>query len=311
MNAAPSGDVGRLALGCAPLGNLYEAVSEDDAQATVDAAWAHGVRLFDTAPLYGHGLSEMRLARALSGRPRDEYLLATKVGRLLVALGADEVPDPTIFADVPAVRPVFDFSRDGVLRSVETSLERLGVDRIDLLHVHDPDDHLDAAEAGAFAALVRLREEGVVSAIGLGTNLASVANRFVGRVDLDWLLLAGRCTLLDTSGPDEVFDRCLEHGVRVLAAGVFNSGVLAAPADGSSFHYAPAPPDVLARARAMQAACLAHGVPLAAAALQRPLREAAVDTVLVGARTAAEVDEDAALLDVPIPAELWETLDGL
>lgn len=311
MSDAGLGAIGRLALGCAPLGNLYEAVSDEDAQATVDAAWAHGVRLFDTAPLYGHGLSEMRVGRALSGRPRDEYLLATKVGRLLVPVGADQLPDPTIFTDVPAVRPVFDFSRDGVLRSVEASLERLGVDRIDLLHVHDPDDHLDEAEAGAFPTLIRLREEGVVRAIGLGTNLASVANRFVGRVDLDWLLLAGRCTLLDTSGPDEVFDRCVEHGVRVLAAGVFNSGVLAAPADGASFHYAPVPPDVLARVRVMQATCEAHGVPLAAAALQRPLREAAVDTVLVGARTAAEVDEDAALLDVPIPAELWDALDGL
>lgn len=311
MNAARLGDVGRLALGCAPLGNLYEAVSDEDAQATVDAAWAHGVRLFDTAPLYGHGLSEVRLGAALSGRPRDEYLLATKVGRLLVPLGANDVPAPTIFADVPAVRPVFDFSRDGVRRSVEASLERLGVDRIDVLHVHDPDDHLDAAEAGAFPALIRLRDEGVVGAIGLGTNLASVANRFVGRVDLDWLLLAGRCTLLDTSGPDEVFDRCVEHGVRVLAAGVFNSGVLAAPADGASFHYAPVPPDVLARVRAMDAVCHAHGVPLAAAALQRPLREPAVDTVLVGARTAAEVAEDAALLDLPIPSELWEALEAL
>jgi D-threo-aldose 1-dehydrogenase len=302
------GDVGRLALGGAPIGNLFEAVAERDALATVDAAWARGVRLFDTAPLYGHGLSEVRLGRALSGRPRDGYVLATKVGRLLTPVGADEVRDPTIFADVPAVQPVFDFSSDGVRRSVEASLERLAVDRIDLLHVHDPDDHLDAAEAGAFPALIRLRDEGVVNAVGLGTNLASVANRFVGRVDLDWLLLAGRCTLLDQSGPEEVFDRCVEHDVRILAAGVFNSGVLAAPAAGASFHYAPVPPDVLARVRAMQAACAAHDVPLAAAALQFPLRVPGVDTVLVGARTAAEIDEDADLLDLPIPDELWDAL---
>lgn len=303
-------EIGRLALGCAPLGNLYEPVSDDDAQATVDAAWARGVRLFDTAPLYGHGLSEARLGRALAGRARDEYLLATKVGRLLVPLGDGEAPEPTIFAEAPPVRPVFDFSADGILRSVEASLERLGVDRIDLLHVHDPDDHLDEAEAGAFPALIRLRDEGVVRAIGLGTNLASVAGRFVGRVDLDWLLLAGRCTLLDRSGPLEVFERCAAHGVQVLAAGVFNSGVLAAPGAGATFHYAPVPADVLVRVQAMEAACRDHGVPLAAAAIQLPLRYETVGTVLVGARTAAEVDQDAALLDVPIPAELWRVLDA-
>ena len=303
--------LGRLALGCAPFGNLYEVVAEEDVQATVDAAWALGVRHFDTAPLYGHGLSEVRLGRALAGRPRDEFVLATKVGRLLVPLGAGEAPEPTIFADAPAVRPVFDFSHDGVLRSIEASLGRLGVDRIDLLHVHDPDDHLDDAEAGAFSALIRLRDEGVVRAVGLGTNLASVANRFVGRVDLDWLLLAGRCTLLDRSGPDEVFDRCVEHSVRILAAGVFNSGVLAAPTEGATFHYAPVPSDVLARVRAMEATCRRHGMPLAAAALQYPLRYDAVDTVLVGARTAAEIDQDAELLELRIPAALWDELDGL
>jgi D-threo-aldose 1-dehydrogenase len=294
-------DVGRLALGCAALGNLYETVANEDAQATVDAAWARGVRLFDTAPLYGHGLSEVRLGRALAGRPRNEYALASKVGRLLVPIAAGEPPAPTIFADVPALQPVFDFAHDGVLRSLDASLERLGVDRIDLLHVHDPDEHLDAAEAGAFPALIRLRDEGVVGAVGLGTTLASVANRLVGRVDLDWLLLAGRCTLLDRSGPDEAFDRCLDHGVRVLAAGVFNSGVLAEPTEGAHFHYAPVPPDVLARVRAMEAACQGYGVPVAAAAVQFPLRQPAVDTVLVGARSAAEMEQDADLLEVPIP----------
>ena len=305
----PIGDVGRLAFGGAPLGNMFQPVSEDDAHATIDAAWERGVRFFDTAPLYGHGLSETRFGRALVTRPRDDYVLSTKVGRVLEPVGT--VPDPTIFVDVPPVQPVFDFSHDGVLRSVEASLDRLGLDRIDLLHVHDPDDDLEAAEGGAYPALVRLRDEGVVRAIGLGTNLVSVANRFVGRVDLDWLLLAGRCTLLDRSGPDEVFDRCLEHGVRILAAGVFNSGVLAEPAAGASYFYAPVPPDVLDRVRTMQAACHAHGVPLAAAAVQFPLRVPGVDTVLVGARTAAEIEQDSEVVEVPIPAELWDELDAL
>lgn len=304
-------DPGRLALGCAPLGNLYEPVTDDDADAAVDAAWAHGVRLFDTAPLYGHGLSEARLGRALSSRPRDEFLLATKVGRLLVPLPEGDHGDPTIFADIPPVRPVFDFSADAVVRSIESSLERLGLDRVDLVHVHDPDDHLAEAESGAFAALAALRDQGVVRAVGLGTNSASVAAHFVGRVDLDWLLLAGRCTLLDRSGPVEVFDRCERNGVAVLAAGVFNSGVLAAPAEGAWFHYAPVPPEVLSRVRTIEAVCRDHDVPIAAAAIQLPLRHAVVDTVLVGARSAAEVDQDAELLDVPIPDELWAALDRL
>lgn len=301
MNLA---DAGRLALGCAPLGNLYEPVAEEVATATVDTAWDAGVRLFDTAPLYGHGLSESRLGAALAGRPRDEYVLATKVGRLLVP-GAEE---GTIFADVPPVRPAFDFSADGVRRSLEASLERLGTDRVDLLHVHDPEDHLDEAEAGAFPALVRLRDEGVIGAVGLGTNFPSVVARFVGRVDLDAVLLAGRCTLLDRSGPDEVFAACAEQGVRVLAAGVFNSGVLAAPGPDAHFHYEPAPPEVLARVEALAAACAAHDVPLAAAALQFPFRFPEVATVIVGARTPAEVDEDAALLHVPVPDALWDEL---
>lgn len=306
MNGAdPPALVGRLALGCAPLGNLFRAVDGDLATATVDAAWERGVRLFDTAPLYGHGLSETRLGAALAGRPREDYLLATKVGRLLVPGGSDE---PTIFADIPPVRPEFDFSADGVRRSIEASLERLGTDRIDLLHVHDPDDHLDQAETETFPALLRLRDEGVISAIGLGTNLAEVAARFVGRVDLDWLLLAGRCTLLDRSGPDVVFDACLEHGVRVQAAGVFNSGVLADPGPEAHFHYGPVPPDVLARVEAMAATCASFDVPLAAAALQFPFRHAAVDAVLVGARSPAELDEDADLLALPIPDELWAEL---
>lgn len=297
-------DAGRLGLGCAPLGNLFRAVDEATATATVDAAWDRGVRLFDTAPLYGHGLSERRLGAALARRPRDEYVLATKVGRLLVP-GAEP---GTIFADVPPVRPEFDFSADGVRRSLEASLDRLGTDRVDLLHVHDPEDHLDEAEAEAFPALLRLRDEGVIGTVGLGTNFPAVVARFVGRVDLDAVLLAGRCTLLDRSGPDEAFAACVDAGVAVLAAGVFNSGVLAAPGPGAHFHYAPAPAEVLDRVDALAATCATFDVPLAAAAVQFPLRFPAVSTVIVGAQTAAEVHEDADLLDIAVPDALWDVL---
>jgi D-threo-aldose 1-dehydrogenase len=304
-------DLGRLGLGCAPLGNLYRATSDEAAQATVDAAWEAGIRLFDTAPLYGHGVSERRTGAALRTRPRHEYVLATKVGRLLVPDAPGTAAAPTIFEDLPPVHPVFDYSRDGVLRSVEESLERLGTDRIDLLHVHDPDDHIDEALDGAYPAIVQLRDEGVVAAIGLGTNWAHVAERFVGRADLDWLLLAGRHTLLEQTGTAALLARCEEHSVRVLAAGVLNSGILADPSPGARYDYGPATAEQLARAQEMAEVCAAHGVPLAAAAVQFPLRHPAVSMVLVGAASAAEVAEDAALLGHPIPDACWADLAEL
>jgi D-threo-aldose 1-dehydrogenase len=297
--------VSRLAFGGAPLGNLFSPLDDEQAAAAVDAAWDRGMRLFDTAPLYGHGLSERRLGAALASRPRDELVLATKVGRVIEP---GPPAEPTMFVDVPPVHPVFDYSADGVRRSLDESLERLGVDRVDVVHVHDPDDHLEQARTEAFPALLRLRDEGTIGAVGLGTNHAAVAAHFLGRVDLDWLLLAGRCTLLDRTGPDEVFEACTANGVKVLAAGVFNSGVLAAPGPGATFHYGPVPAEVAARVEHLAATCASFGVPLAAAALQYPLRFPAVEAVLVGARSAAEVHEDADLLEHPIPDELWEAL---
>lgn len=298
----------RLALGCAPLGNLYRATDDEGAQATVDAAWERGVRFFDTAPLYGHGVSERRTGQSLQGRPRDEFTLSTKVGRLLVADAPGSVPEPTIFEDLPPVHPVPDFTHDGVLRSIEESLGRLGLDRVDVVHLHDPDDHLDQAVREAHPALLRLRDEGVIGAIGVGTNHAHVAARFVGVVDLDWVLLAGRHTLLEQTGTPELFARCQELGIRVLAAAALNSGILADPRPGARYDYAEAAPEVVARAQRMQAICADHGVPLIAAALQFPLRHPAVDSVLVGAGTADEVAEDVRLLEVDVPAACWEDL---
>jgi D-threo-aldose 1-dehydrogenase len=216
---------GRVGLGCAALGNLYTPVTEADADATVKAAWDRGVRFFDTAPLYGHGLSEQRLGRALARFPREETVLCTKVGRVLVP--ADESGD-SIFVDVPPVKPEFDFSAAGVEASLIASLERLGVDRLDVVHVHDPEDHLEQVAAETYPALSRWRGEGVVGAMGLGTNVPETASFVLDRVELDWLLLAGRYTLLDRSGAD-VLDRCASLGVEVVAAGVFNSGLLADP----------------------------------------------------------------------------------
>lgn len=296
----------RLGFGAAPIGNLFRAVGDDDARAAVDAAWRAGVRFFDTAPLYGHGLSEQRLGAALRARPRDEIVVATKVGRLLVP---DDGPPPDDgFVATPPLRPVFDFSYDATLRSLEESLARLGLDRVDVLHVHDPDDHAEEALRGAFPALRRLRDEGVVGAIGAGMNQSALLARFVREADVDCVLLAGRYTLLEQGALDDLLPICAERGVGVIAAGVFNSGLLADPAPGTTYDYRPAPAPVLERARQLATICARHDVPLKAAALQFPLAHPAVACVLTGARSAAEIDENARLSTTPIPDALWDDL---
>ena len=301
---ATSLHVTRLGLGCAPLANLYEASSDAQARATIDAAWKAGIRWFDTAPLYGHGLSEQRLGAALRGRERGEVVVASKVGRLLRP-GVDR---ETVFADIPPVRPVFDFSYDGALRSLEESLARLGLDRLDVVHVHDPDAHEAEAERGAFRALRRLRDEGVIGAIGGGMNQSAMLARFVERGLVDCALVAGRYTLLDDSAERDLLPLAERSGVAVIAAGVFNSGLLAAPRTGATYDYAPASPERISRARELEEVCDRFGVPLRAAALQFPLRHPAVSCVLTGARSAEEIADNAEQFAVPIPAELWEAL---
>jgi D-threo-aldose 1-dehydrogenase len=295
-----------LGLGCAPLGNLYAAISDEEAAATVDAAWDAGIRVFDTAPLYGHGLSERRLGAALQRRNRAEFRLSTKVGRLLV----DGTDPHSIFVDVPPLRPVFDFSYDGVLRSFDASLSRLGLDRVDVLLVHDPDDFAEDAINGAFPALRRLRDEGVVSAIGAGMNQTAMLARFVREACIDCVLVAGRWTLLDRSAAQELFPLCIEHDVDVMVGGVFNSGLLARPVDGATYDYVAAPPDLVASAQRMDAQCRAHGVALTSAALQFASRHPAVKTVLTGARSADEVRSNADAFNAAIPDSLWAELDG-
>ena len=284
----------QLGLGTAPLGGLFGAVDDETAQATIDAAWSAGVRHFDTAPLYGSGVAESRLGGALAGRPRDEYTISTKVGRLLVP-GA---PDPS-FAGAPRLAPVFDFSPDAVRRSLSESLERLQQDRIDIALLHDPEQHLDDARRAIEAA------RGPVPTVGVGTNVVATAKLLVERGEIDIVLLAGRYTLLDRSAADELLPLCAERRVPVLAAGVFNSGVLAG---GSTFDYATAPRDVLARRDELAALCERYAVPLAAAAIQFPLRHPAVTSVVVGARSADEITDDARLLGMPLPDALWDEL---
>ncbi|MFF4169386.1 aldo/keto reductase [Streptomyces sp. NPDC001744] len=299
----------RLGFGAAGIGNLYGPVTDEDAEQALATAWDRGVRSFDTAPHYGLGLSERRLGAFLRDRPRDAYSLSTKAGRLLVpAPGATGDDLAHGFAVPAAYRREWDFSADGVRRSLEQSLERLGLDRVDTVYLHDPDDHADQALREAYPALERLRAEGVVRAVGVGMNQTAVPARFVTETDIDVVLLAGRYTLLDQSGLSELLPAALDRGVSVVAGGVFNSGLLADPRPGSPYDYAAAPPETLRRAVRLQEICRRHGVPLRAAAVRFPLAHPAVAGVLLGLRGAAEASDAADLLDLDVPAALWDEL---
>lgn len=292
-----------LGLGCAPLGNLFSPVTDTEAAATVEAAWAAGVRLYDTAPLYGSGLSERRLGAALAGR--DGAVVSSKVGRVLDP-GLD--PDP-IFVDVPPLGPRFDLTAAGIRASLEATLERLGRDRLDICLVHDPDDHETEAATVALPALARLRDEGLVGAVGAGMNQAAMLTRFVEAGLVDVVLVAGQWSLLDDDAGAALLPACARRGVGVMVGGVFASGVLADPwRPGVTYRYAPAPPAVVTRAREIHRVCEAHGVPPVAAAVQFPFRHPAVTAVVVGARSPDEVTAAVDALAAPVPDGLWDDL---
>jgi D-threo-aldose 1-dehydrogenase len=305
-------EVTRLGLGLAPLGGLYRAVGGEQAYATLDRAWELGFRYFDTAPLYGGGLSERRAGHVLAGKPRAEFALSTKVGRLLRpgegGEPTDGDPNDEIWAEPVELAPVFDYSSAGTLRSYTESLDRLGLARADVLHIHDPDDHYADAVAGALSALVGLRAENRIGAVSVGMNQAEMLADFVRTGHLDAVLLAGRYTLLDQSGLAELLPLCVERGVSVIAGGVYNSGLLADPGPGATYDYLPAPAAVLDRALAVQEVCARHGVPLRAAAIQFPLGHPAVASVVLGARSPAEVTDAAEMFSYPIPGQLWRDL---
>lgn len=303
-------EVTPLALGCAGLGNLYRPVTDEGALATVEAAWDAGIRTFDTAPHYGLGLSERRLGAALRNRARDTYTVSTKVGRLLVPDPEGDCDDDLAngFAVSATHRRVWDFTADGVLRSLEASLDRLGLDRIDVALLHDPDDHAEQALREAYPALERLRTEGVVGAIGIGMNQSALPTRFLRETDIDVVLLAGRYTLLDQDGLTELLPEAAARGRSVVIGGVFNSGLLTAPRPGATYDYAPAPQPVLDRALRLLEVTERHGVPLRAAALRFPFGHPAVASVLTGARSPEEVHDTVEQLRRPIPDALWDEL---
>jgi D-threo-aldose 1-dehydrogenase len=311
--------VTRLGFGGASIGGLYRPVALGDAIRTVRRAWDLGIRHFDTAPLYGYGASERRTGAALAGRPRSEFTLSTKVGRLVVA--ADAITprsdvDRQVFdgrengayTDIADRRIVFDYSRDGVRRSIDKSLDRLGLDRVDVALIHDPDDHWDQAIGQAFPALARLRDDGVVGAIGVGMNQAPMLARFAREGDFDVLLLANRYTLLNQEALDEVLPTCVERGIAVMIGGVMNSGILADPRPGGRYDYSTAPPAIVARAQRLAAACGRHAVALKAAAVQFPLAHPAVVSVIAGVRSIGHLDDYDEFFREDIPAALWEDL---
>ncbi|WP_433433914.1 aldo/keto reductase [Nonomuraea sp. CA-141351] len=298
-------ELSRHGFGGAPIGNLFQEVPEEQARATIDAAWDSGVRLFDTAPHYGLGLSERRLGAALKGR--SGYVLSTKVGRLLVPASSQSGRDDEGFDVSAEVQRVWDFSGDGVRRSLEESLARLGLPSVDIALIHDPDDHLEQALEEAYPALAELRAQGVVKAIGVGMNQWQAPLRFVQETSIDVVMLAGRYTLLDQSGLP-LLEECARRGVRVLAAGVFNSGILATPRPSGTYNYQPAPAPMLERATRIAEVCERHGVALPQAAMAFPLRHPAVASVVLGARSPEEVTANAALWSRPVPDVLWEEL---
>ena len=309
------------ALGGAPLGNLFRAISDDDAVSLVRHAYAAGARYFDTAPHYGHGRSERRMGDALRDVPRAEFLLSTKVGRLLEPC-ADAARDQHGYADTLPFVQRYDYTAAGVRRSLEDSLQRLGLARVDIVYVHDIDRethgdaharHLADALDGALPALAALKGDGVIGAYGLGVNDVAICREVLRHADLDLILLAGRYTLADQSALPELLPECERRSVAIVLGGPFNSGILATgtnPPDGGPpyFNYAAAPPEVIARVAAIERACMEFAVPLPAAALQFPLGHRAVASVLAGARSAKEFDENRRLAAAPIPPAFWSAL---
>ena len=307
----------RLGFGGAPLGNLFQAVGEDQAQQALAAAWALGLRYFDTAPLYGNGLSEQRIGRFLRGQPRDSYVLSSKVGRVL---SADATAGDAQFGyvHVPRCRVQFDYSADGTLRSIEDSLRRLGVDRLDIAYIHDIDvrthgamqpQRFREAMEGVVPVLQRLRREGVLRAIGLGVNETQPCVDALRHGDFDCFMVAGRYTLLDSSAHQALIPACAARGVQLVVAGAYNSGILATGAvPGARYDYAPASDAVRDRVARIEGVARAHGVPLRAAALQFALGSPVVSQVMVGVRSAAEVADAEAMFRQPVPAAFWSAL---
>jgi len=309
-------EVTEYSFGGASLGNLYQVVSRDDSMAVMDAAWSAGMRYFDTAPHYGFGLSERRFGDYLRHKPRDSYVLSTKVGRLLHPVPEDQVPKLGFVEPLP-FKLEYDYSYDGIMRSVDFSYARLGLNKIDILFVHDigvythgvelTEVHMRQFLGGGLKALEELKRSGVISAYGLGVNEIKVCLDILRQAPLDCILLAGRYTLLDRTAEAELIPLCREKKTSLVVGGVFNSGILATgPVAGAHFDYGPATPDIQTKVRDMMKLASDGGYPLAAAALEFPLHDDTVATVLVGTAKASSLTRNMKLLKTTVPASEFE-----
>jgi D-threo-aldose 1-dehydrogenase len=305
--------ISKLALGTAPLGGLFTAVSDEHGQATILAALDSGINFIDTAPLYGHGNAERMIGSALS-KTNKEYVISTKVGRVLKKFAPEEIAGkveglaPFIGVD-PTIFPVFDFSRDGILRSIQESLERLNISSIDIALIHDADDRIDEAIKNSYPVLDELRSQGVIKGIGVGMNICSYATKAVKEMDLDVILIAGRYSLLDQSAQEVLFKECLKKQTGVMVGGVYNSGVLANPTPESTYNYVPVTPEILSKVKQIQALLLDFDISLTAAAIQFPLRHPAVTCVLTGSRSVTELNANIKDFDQTIPDAAWKALE--
>jgi len=299
-------EISRLSLGTAALGGLYTSVSDADCTDTVLTAIDNGINFIDTAPHYGKGTSEVRIGKALAGRDRSSFVISTKIGRLLVPSTTD-IDDFFMDADNTVERK-FDFSASGVRKSLEGSLERLGIDSVEILFIHDPDANADEAILEAYPELDRMRSEGIIKAIGVGMNQCETPTRVIKETDIDMVLIAGRYSLLDQKALEGLLPAALERNVDIIAAGVFNSGILANPVKGATYDYVPASDELLAKAVRIREVLDGHKVSLTSAALQFPLRHPAVKSVLVGCRSAAEVATNIAEFDKTIENKVWDDL---
>ena len=302
-------EISRLSLGTAAFGGLYRSVSETDCTDTLLTAINNGINFIDTAPHYGKGTSEVRIGKAIAGRDRSSFVISTKVGRLLVPSDA-EIDEFFMDADNTVERK-FDFSTKGVRQSLESSLERLGIESVDILLIHDPDAHADEAILEAYPELDRMRSEGIIKAIGVGMNQCAIPTRIMKETDIDVVLIAGRYSLLDQEAMEELLPTALARNVDVIVAGVFNSGILANPVKGATFDYLPASDELLAKAVRIREVLDEHQVSLTSAALQFPLRHPAVKSVLVGCRSAAEVESNIEEFDKTIENRAWDDLESV
>jgi len=299
--------VTRMGFGAGTIGGMYSDVPHAQALNTIRQALTLGIRFFDVAPFYGHGTSELRLGEGLRKVKRDSIVLATKVGRVLVP--APKGYHSSFFRNAAPFVPQFDFSYDGIMRSYEESLKRLGMDRIDILHIHDPDDHFEQALGSAYPALAKLRSCGAIGAIGVGMNQAEMLVRFAKEAEFDCFLVAGRYTLIDQTALHELLPLCMKKNITVFIGGTYNSGILATGAvQGAKFNYEDAPKEIIEKVRRVEQVCARHAVPLKAAAMQFPLAHPAVASVISGCRAPSEVEDNARMLNLPIPREFWNDL---